>query len=124
MGAYADKYVAVMSSGTPDADAFAAMLAEDVRWYEAGNAEATAGKAAVLARLEAMGAGEAPEVTTVATAEDDTHFFVEGVARWTRGSEELEYRFVERHTIVDGLITERRAYMDAVPADVAAWFGG
>ena len=55
---------------------------------------------------------------------DDDHLVVAGRAHFRRGEQSLDYRFVEVHTLLDGKVTERRAFMDAVPEDVATFFNG
>jgi ketosteroid isomerase-like protein len=97
---------------------------EDVRWYEAGNPQVIEGRSAVLARFASMPGDAPPAIDIVAAVADDDHLFVEGTAQFARGDQTLSYRFAERYTMRDGVVTERRAYMDAVPPDVAAFFAG
>lgn len=98
------------------------LLAPDVRWHEAGNPEVIVGRDAVVARMAGLSDAQ-PDITFDCVLADDENLVFAGRARFRRGEDEVSYRFVEHHTLVDGVVTERRAYMDAVPPDVAAFFG-
>lgn len=119
-----EKYLNMINSGMTDPSVLGDLLADDVRWYEAGNPQVIEGRDAVLARFASMPGDAPPKIDVVAAVADDDHLFVEGTAEFTQGDQTLAYRFAERYTMRDGLVAERRAFMDAVPPDVAAFFGG
>jgi len=118
-----ENYQRVLSSDLDPGEA-AQLLAEDVRWYEAGNPEPIVGRDAVLARMSSFPGDAPPEIQVDAIFGDDDHLVVAGRAHFRRGEQTLDYRFVEVHTLLDGKVTERRAFMDAVPDDVATFFNG
>lgn len=120
-----EKYMSMVESGTmTDPTALREMLAEDVVWYEAGNPEPIRGRDAVVERMGSFPGDEDPTIEIVAAVSDDDHMLVEGTARFVQGDKSVSYRYVERYTMRDGVVTERRSFMDAVPGDVAAFFGG
>jgi ketosteroid isomerase-like protein len=121
----AERYQSMFTPGsTPDPEVLRDFLAPDVRWHEAGSTETMVGPDAVVARMAGMGVGSTAEVSLDAVLADDDHLIVVGHARMHRDDQEVSYRYVEYYTMQDGKVTERWSFMDAVPADVAAFFGG
>lgn len=116
-----ENYQKVLTSELDPSEA-GQLLAEDVRWYEAGNPEPIVGRDAVLARMSAFPGDAPPAIQVDAIFGDDDHLVVVGQAHFRRGELTLDYRFTEFHTLVDGKVIERRAFMDAVPDDVATFF--
>lgn len=121
---YVERYMSMVEAGMGDTDQLRSTLADDVVWYEAGNPEPLRGAGAVVERLGSFPGDEPPGLEIVAAVADDDHMFVEGIARFSAGERGITYRFVERYTMRDGVVTERRSFMDAVPDDVASFFGG
>lgn len=75
-----------------------------------------------MARMAAVWDSMA-DVTFDCVLGDDENLLLAGQAQLRRGDGEVSYRFMEHYTMVHGLVAERRSYMDAVPPDVAAFFG-
>lgn len=105
-----------------DFEQFAALLDDDVSWYEVGASEPIRGKAALAER---MAAGER-EFTIEAQLHDvvanDEHALAMINASATRGDETLEYRTVEILHMRDGKVTERWSFADD-PQAIMAFFG-
>lgn len=104
-----------------DFDQFAAMIVDDVSWYEVGATEPLRGKAALV---EAMGPGER-DFEIVAEVHDvvanDDHALVMINATATRGGQTLNYRTVEILHMRDGMVTERWSFADD-PQAIGAFF--
>lgn len=118
-----EKYRQIMS-GDFDPAQLAEVIADDVVWYEAGNPTPFTGRDAVVARMSGFPGDAPPAVELDAVLGDDDDLVVVGRAHFVKGEHTLDYRFVEHLTYRDGKVSERRSYMDAVPDDVAAFFGG
>jgi ketosteroid isomerase-like protein len=118
----AQRYLDMMQGDNPDFSAAATWLADDVVWFEAGNPEPFVGRDAVLARLSQFPReeGNTNELETVLA--DDDNLVVVGQAHFEGAGGPLDYRYVEHYLLSNGVVTERRSYMDAVPADVADFF--
>ncbi len=105
-----------------DFDQFAALLADDVSWYEVGATEPIRGKAALAER---MAAGER-EFTIEARLHDvvanDEHALAMINATATMGDETLDYRTVEILHMRDGRVTERWSFADD-PQAILGFFG-
>jgi hypothetical protein len=54
-------------------------------------------------------------------AQDDS-LLVAGTALFDRGHRSLGHRFMEHYTLSDGVVTERRSFLDAVPVEVEEFF--
>jgi ketosteroid isomerase-like protein len=117
-----EKFQNAMSGGL-DPSVLGELLAPNVVWYEAGNPEPFRGREAVLARMEGFPGDAPPVIETDAVLGDDDNLVVVGRAHFVRGTETLDYRYVEFYRLVDGRVAERRSFMDAVPEDVATFFG-
>ncbi len=105
-----------------DFEQFAAMIADDVNWYEVGASEPLRGKAAVSSSL---GAGERDfeieaEVHDVVANDDHTIALIN--ATGTRGDQTLHYRTVEILHVRDGKVTDRWSFADN-PQAVMDFFG-
>lgn len=107
-----------------DVSEMADLVAPDVVWHEAGNPEPLRGRDAVVARMTGMGSGTAPSVDVRTVLGDDDNIVCVGHADFERAGQRVSYDYAEHMAIKDGLIAERWSYMDAVPADVQAFFGG
>lgn len=95
-----------------DFEQFAAMIADDVSWYEVGATEPLRGKAAVA---EALGPDER-DFEIVAEVHDvvanDEHALAMMKVTATRGDRTLNYRTVEILHMRDGKVTERWSFAD------------
>lgn len=105
------------SDSIPDASAVADMVADDVKWHEAGSEDVLQGRDAVVSRMTAIDSVDA-SIDLRAVLGDDEHLVAVGHADFG----EIEYDYVEYYTLRDGQVTERWSYMDAVPEDVAKFF--
>src|SRR5437899_6415957 len=119
----AQRYLDMMKGGTPDFSAAATWLADDVQWYEAGRPDPLIGRDAVIARLSQFPMEEGSTNELDAVLADDDSLVVFGRAHFEGPGGPLDYRYAEHYTLVDGVVTERRSFMDAVPDDVAKFFG-
>jgi ketosteroid isomerase-like protein len=118
-----ERYLEMTKAGL-DPEAVGDWLADDVRWYEAGNPTPWVGKDAVADRVRGITTEVEPvEMQADTVLADDDNLVVVGSARFTRGEDSVSYRFVEHYALVDGKVVERRSYMDATPEDVARFFG-
>ena len=108
--------------GKGDLDTLKGLVSPDVKWHEAGNPETFQGREAVLERV-GMGAAVAADIELHDVLADDDHVVSLIRARMRKpNGDEVSYPVVEIAHVEDGMITERWAFMDAVPADVAAFF--
>lgn len=119
----AQRYLDMMAAGPPDPSRAGEWMADDVVWYEAGNPTPFVGPDAVFERIQDAAGAEPIDMQADTVLADDDNVVVVGTARFARGDDSVSYRFVEHYTLVDGKVVERRSYMDAVPADVATFFG-
>lgn len=101
------------------------LLSPDVVWHEAGNPDPIRGREAVLEIFQGMLDGPfEPQVELHDVLANDEHLVALVRARVARDGDEVEYPVVEIAHVHDGAVTERWAFMDAVPEDVAAFFAG
>lgn len=104
-------------------DTFRGLLAADVVWHEAGNPQPVRGRDSVMkifAGLMASGLEFEEDLHEVLA--NDTHLVALIGARIRKSDAEIAYPVAEIAHVHKGEITERWAFMDAVPADVAAFF--
>lgn len=104
-------------------DTFRELLAADVVWHEAGNSQPVRGRDAVMetfAGLEDSGLEFEDELREVLTNGKLLMALID--ARIRRGNEVVGYPVVEVARLREGEIAERWAFMDAVPADMVAFF--
>ncbi len=107
-----------------DAEAAMKLMAPDVRWHEAGAAEPIEGRDAVAARFTMTG-DLAADVDVHEMLASDDHVVALITAHMRKPSgEDISYRAVEVVHVEDGRISERWAFMDAVPTDVQEFFAG
>lgn len=106
-----------------DLDRFRDLLAADVMWHEAGSAQPLRGRESVMRIFEGLVSSglEFDDDVQVVLA-DDEHLAAFILARIRRGDAEVTYPVVEFARLHEGRMVERWAFMDAVPADVAAFF--
>lgn len=106
-----------------DSEAMRNLLSPDVVWHEAGNPEPVRGREAVMEIFAGLldGPMEFDDDVHEVLANDD-HVVALLQARITMNGEELQYPVVEVAHLRDGLVTERWAFMDAVPEYVSAFF--
>jgi ketosteroid isomerase-like protein len=105
-----------------DLDGLKGKLAPDVRWHEAGNPEPIEGREAVLQRIGGVGALQNDiELHDVLADEEHVVALIRARLRKPDG-EQVEYPVVEVVHFDDGVVTARWAFMDAVPAEVGAFF--
>lgn len=102
---------------------FRDLLASDVVWHEAGNPQALQGREAVMGVFEGMEASgmEFDDDLRVVLANDE-HLAAFIWGRVRKGDTEITYPVAEIAHLHEGQITERWAFMDAVPTDVASFF--
>ena len=112
----AERFRSLSEAG--DLTALGEYLADDVRWHEAGNPEVVVGREALMKRMGGMPQDLTTDLDCVLG--DDTNLVAIGTAHFGSGDKALSYRFVDHYVLSDGLVVQRRAYMDAVPAEVAA----
>jgi len=110
---------------SPDVETMGSMLADDVKWHEAGNPETITGRDAVLQRMGGMTQLGTPEleVHDVLVSDDHVISLLNVTIRRNDGAE-VSYPVVEIAHVEDGKITERWAYMDACPEHVTKFFAG
>lgn len=102
---------------------FRELLAADVVWHEAGNSQPLRGRDAVMGIFEnLLASGLEFEDDLHVVLANDEHLAVFIWARIRKGDAEITYPVAEIAYLQEGKITERWAFMDAVPADVAAFF--
>lgn len=105
-----------------DQDSLASLLSPDIVWHEAGNPEPRRGHEA-MRELAQAAAGLENDIDVHAILADDEHVVSLIRARMRKpNGDEVSYPVVEVAHVRDGVITERWAFMDAVPADVQAFF--
>jgi ketosteroid isomerase-like protein len=105
-----------------DVDTLKGLVSPDIRWHEAGSPEVIQGREAVQARF-AMAAGLETDVELHTILADDDHVVSLVKARMRKpNGDEVSYPAVEVAHMKDGMVTERWAFMDAVPPDVQAFF--
>lgn len=105
-----------------DLDTLKGLVSPDVKWHEAGNPETFQGREAVLSRV-GMGAAIEADVEIHDMLADDDHVVSLIRARMRKpNGDEVSYPVVEVAHVEGGMVTERWAFMDAVPADVAGFF--
>jgi ketosteroid isomerase-like protein len=105
-----------------DLDSVKGLLAPDVRWHEAGNPEPIEGREAVLQRLGLAGDLEGDLDIHDLLANDEHVVALMRADLRKRGAGQVAYPVVEVVHVKDGMVTERWAFMDAVPGDVDAFF--
>lgn len=105
-----------------DVDTLKGLVSPDIRWHEAGSPEVIQGHEAVQARL-GMAAGLETDVELHTVLADDDHVVSLVKARMRKpNGDEVSYPAVEVAHVKDGMVTERWAFLDAVPPDVQAFF--
>ena len=105
-----------------DVDTLKGLVSPDVTWHEAGNPEVTQGREAVQERM-GMAAGLENDIDIHTILADDEHVVSLLRARLRKpNGDEVSYPVVEVAHVKDGMVTERWAFMDAVPPDVQAFF--
>lgn len=98
------------------------LVADDVRWHEAGAPDAVVGKDAVLQRLS-LGESLTADVDVHDILADDDHVVALITAHMRKpNGDDITYRAVEVAHMRDGKVTERWSFMDAVPDDVGRFF--
>lgn len=98
------------------------LVADDIRWHEAGASDPVVGKDAVLQRLS-IGESLTADVDVHDVVADDDHVIALITAHMRKpNGDDVTYKAVEVAHIRDGKITERWSFMDAVPDDVARFF--
>ena len=104
-------------------DRFRELLAPDVIWHEAGNSQPLRGRDAVMEVFSGlMVSGMEFDDDVHEVLANDEHLVALIRARIRKGDAELVYPVVEVAHFRQGEMTERWAFMDAVPEDVAAFF--
>jgi ketosteroid isomerase-like protein len=106
-----------------DAQATKDLLAEDVRWHEAGSDDVIEGRDALMARFTAIDqlADNSIDVHDV-VANDEHVVAMVSVSLTKQDGTSVAYRAVEVAHVDDGRLRERWAFMDAVPDDVQSFF--
>ncbi len=105
-----------------DFEQFAAMMADDINWYEVGASEPVRGKEAVFSSMGSGGQDfeiEA-EVHDVVANDDHTLALINATAR--RGDQTLHYQTVEILHFRDGKVTDRWSFANDTQA-VNQFFG-
>jgi ketosteroid isomerase-like protein len=98
------------------------LISPDVRWHEAGLAEPIRGLDALVERFSTTG-NLSPDVDIHDILANDEHTIALVTARMRKASgDTVSYKAVEVMHFEDGMLTERWAFMDAVPEDVQAFF--
>lgn len=104
-------------------DRFRQLLDPDVVWHEAGNPQPLKGRDAVMEVFSGLlSSGMEFDDDMHEVLANDEHLVALIKARIRRGDDELVYPVVETAHFRDGRMTERWAFMDAVPENVAAFF--
>jgi ketosteroid isomerase-like protein len=116
------KVTAAFQAG--DVDVMAGSLAPDVRWHEAGNPEVVEGREAVLQRMSDIPQLEVKIDLHDVVANDDHLLAMLSVEMRKPDGANVAYPVVEIYHVNAGLITERWAFMDACPDEVAQFFAG
>lgn len=106
-----------------DAEAAAALLADDIEWHEIGRAEPIRGKAALAERF----AGALPEWQITTEVHDmlanEEHAIALVTATATMGGKSFTYRTAEIYHVRDGKVTARWAFSDDTGA-INEFFAG
>lgn len=106
-----------------DLEAAGNLLAPGVIWHEAGGHDPIVGRDAVLERLTAGGLEPDIDVHDIVAGDEHAVSIIRVHVRKPDG-DDISYPAVEVAHIADGMVTERWAFMDAVPADVQEFFAG
>jgi ketosteroid isomerase-like protein len=94
-----------------ETDAAAAMMDDDIVWWQIGAAEPLRGKAAVLGSMQALeGVDFKLDIHDILANDDHTVALVTATVR--AGDQEISYRTTEILHVSDGKITERWAFSD------------
>jgi hypothetical protein len=101
---------------------FAALLADDVKWYAVGESEPIRGKAAITSSMGAGGRDFEIKADVHAVLANDDHVVALVNAVGTRGGATLNYRTAEILHMRDGKITDRWSFADDTQA-VTKFFG-
>ena len=105
-----------------DFEQFAAMVADDVNWYEVGASEPLRGKEAVFSSLGSGGRDFEiqAEVHDVVASDDHTLALINATGK--RGNQTFHYQTVEILHIRDGKVTDRWSFANDTQA-VRQFFG-
>lgn len=104
-----------------DLDTLKGLVSPDVRWHEAGNPETIQGAEAVQQRFGLGGLDADIDIHDILANDDHVVSLIRARMRKPDG-DEVSYPVVEVVHVEGGMITERWAFLDAVPADVGAFF--
>ncbi len=100
------------------------LISPQVRWHEAGSAKPIEGSEALAARFATTGDLVADvDLHDIVAGDDHAVALVTAHMRRSDGND-VTYRAVEVVHIEHGQVTERWAFMDAVPEDVQEFFAG
>lgn len=106
-----------------DLDTFRGLLAPDVLWYKAGNPHPVRGRDAVMEIFASLVTSELEfDDQLEDVLANDTRLIALIRARISSDDTEIAYTVAEIAYLDEGKITERRAFMDAIPEDVSAFF--
>ncbi len=109
---------------TQDMATLETLVSPRVRWHEAGLEQPIEGREALAARF-ATASGLVSEIDLHDVVAGDEHCVALVTAHLRKpDGDHVTYRAVEVVHVEDGMITERWAYMDAVPAEVQEFFAG
>ena len=104
-----------------DTESVAALMDDDIVWWQIGAAEPLRGKAAVLESMQAL-EGVDFELDIHDTLANDEHTIALVTATVRAGDQEITYRTAEIMHVSDGKVTERWAFSDDTEA-INAFFG-
>ncbi|MGH9248776.1 MAG: nuclear transport factor 2 family protein [Acidimicrobiales bacterium] len=107
-----------------DTDMLRSAVASDVRWHEAGNPEVIEGRDAVMQRMSAAAQLDNKIDLHDVLANDEHVVAMLNVELTKPDGSQVAYPVVEIAHVKDGQVTERWAFMDAVPDDVTEFFAG
>jgi hypothetical protein len=105
-----------------DYEQFAAMVADDVNWYEVGASEPLRGKEAVFSSLGSGGQDFEIEAEVHDVVANDHHTLALVNATGTRGDQTFHYQTVEILHFRDGKVTDRWSFANDTQA-VNRFFG-
>ena len=99
-----------------DFEQFAAMMADDVNWYEVGASEPVRGKEAVFSSLGSGGQDFEIEAEVHDVVANDDHTLALISATGKRGDQTLHYQTVEILHFRDGKVTDRWSFANDTQA--------
>lgn len=105
-----------------DFEQFAAMVADDVNWYEVGASEPLRGKEAVFSSLGSGGQDSEIQAEVHDVVANDVHTLALINATAKRGDQTFHYQTVEILHLRDGKVTDRWSFANDTQ-DVNQFFG-